>query len=140
MKTPQSLNNIFKHNERCAFLLLGNFAKENMKIINDNNRCGVHPSPLSANRRFLNSTIFRDLESCLSRKIHQTHKIIIMYFMYFIQDMICHILPQNHMYQHHLNYHKICTICYISYEIYHIYHISFLHHIFLYKYNILTLD
>ena len=70
--TNDVIRYICKHNDRCAFLLLGNFAKEKMKIINDDNRCicGVHPSPLSANRGFLNSTIFRDLESWIGRKIH----------------------------------------------------------------------
>jgi uracil-DNA glycosylase len=70
--TNDVIQYICKHNDRCVFLLLGNFAKEKMKIINNDNRCicGVHPSPLSANRGFLNSTIFRDLESWLGRKIH----------------------------------------------------------------------
>ena len=51
---------IAENNIKAIFLLLGNFAKEKLKIINNHNRCitCVHPSPLSAHRGFLGSKIF----------------------------------------------------------------------------------
>ena len=51
---------ISEHNDKCVFLLLGNFAKSKQKYIKnkDNIVTGVHPSPLSASKGFFNSNIF----------------------------------------------------------------------------------
>jgi uracil-DNA glycosylase len=62
---------ISENNEKCVFLLLGNFAKEKAKLINDKSRIvlGVHPSPLSANRGFFGSNIFKEIDDKLGYKI-----------------------------------------------------------------------
>lgn len=62
------------NNKRCIFLLLGNYAKEKLKFIDNENRCilGVHPSPLSAHRGFLGSKIFKKLDEKLGYEIDWT--------------------------------------------------------------------
>jgi uracil-DNA glycosylase len=51
-------------NKNCIFLLLGNFAKDKMRFIDNKDRIiyGVHPSPLSAHRGFFGSNIFKKIE------------------------------------------------------------------------------
>lgn len=63
---------ILENNDKCIFLLLGNYAKEKQKIIKSTNRCilGIHPSPLSAHNGFFNSGIFTNLESRLGYQIN----------------------------------------------------------------------
>lgn len=60
---------ILEHNNKCVFLLLGNYAKNKSKLIPSNASSrvikGVHPSPLSAHAGFFNSNIFRQVESKL---------------------------------------------------------------------------
>jgi len=60
------------NNKNCVFLLLGNFAKSKAKYITDKNKVviGVHPSPLSANRGFFNSNIFKSIEEKLGVTIN----------------------------------------------------------------------
>jgi len=51
-------------NKNCIFLLLGNFAKNKDKFIENKEHIiyGVHPSPLSAHRGFFGSNIFKKIE------------------------------------------------------------------------------
>ena len=73
-------NNVIKYisdnNDKCIFLLLGNYAKSKEKFIGNNNNNknnivnGVHPSPLSANNGFFNSKIFIKVEEKLGSKIN----------------------------------------------------------------------
>lgn len=69
-------NNVIKYisdnNEKCVFLLLGNYAKSKEKFISnkDNIITGVHPSPLSANKGFFNSQIFMKVEEKLGQPIN----------------------------------------------------------------------
>jgi uracil-DNA glycosylase len=59
---------IAENNKNAIFLLLGNFAKEKLNIINNIDKCitCVHPSPLSANRGFIGSKIFLKVDEKLS--------------------------------------------------------------------------
>lgn len=59
-------------NKTCIFLLLGNYAKNKMELIEDHSRCitGIHPSPLSAHRGFFNSNIFRQVENKLGTTVN----------------------------------------------------------------------
>jgi uracil-DNA glycosylase len=70
--TNDVIKYIIHHNEKCIFVLLGNFAKSKDKyIINKNNIIyGVHPSPLSANKGFFGSNIFRRIEEKLDSQIN----------------------------------------------------------------------
>ena len=83
--TDEVIRYIATHNNKCVFLLLGNYAKEKSKIIEDehgnDNRCvkGIHPSPLSANTKkaigingscgFFNSGIFKKVEEFVGKSI-----------------------------------------------------------------------
>lgn len=65
--TDDVIQFISKNNKECVFLLLGNFAKEKKKFIENNEFNekiieGVHPSPLSANRGFIGSKIFNKID------------------------------------------------------------------------------
>jgi len=62
--TDDIIKFISEQNNNCIFLLFGNYAKDKMKYIQnkDNIICGVHPSPLSANRGFLGSKIFKEVD------------------------------------------------------------------------------
>lgn len=63
---------ISDNNDKCVFLLLGNYAKSKEKIISnkDNIITGVHPSPLSANKGFFNSQIFIKVQEKLGSSIN----------------------------------------------------------------------
>jgi uracil-DNA glycosylase len=69
-------NNVIKYisdnNDKCVFLLLGNYAKSKEKFISnkDNIITGVHPSPLSANKGFFNSQIFMKVEEKLGQTLN----------------------------------------------------------------------
>jgi len=69
--TDDVIKFIVETNKECIFLLLGNFAKEKIKFINDEERyiCAVHPSPLSANRGFFGSNVFNKIDEKLKNKI-----------------------------------------------------------------------
>jgi uracil-DNA glycosylase len=70
--TDEIIQFISENNKNCIFLLLGNYAKEKVKFINDKDRIilGVHPSPLSANRGFFGSNIFKKLDEKLNYNIN----------------------------------------------------------------------
>ncbi len=61
---------ISDHSENVIFLLLGNDAKSKSKFIEEDKHIiitGVHPSPLSANRGFFNSNIFKRINEELEK-------------------------------------------------------------------------
>ena len=62
--TDDVIKFIQESNKNCIFLLLGNFAKDKDKFIENKERIiyGVHPSPLSANRGFFGSNIFKKVD------------------------------------------------------------------------------
>ena len=70
--TDNIIEYISQKNDKCVFLLLGNFAKSKQKfILNKNNIItGVHPSPFSANRGFFNSNVFKKIENKLNCEIN----------------------------------------------------------------------
>jgi uracil-DNA glycosylase len=70
--TDDVIKYINEKNEKCIFLLLGNFAKSKEKYISNKNNIisGVHPSPLSANNGFFNSNIFRRVEEKIGKQIN----------------------------------------------------------------------
>ena len=57
-------------NKKCVFLLLGNYAKNKEKFIENKSMIvtGPHPSPLA--RGFINSKIFIKVENILDKKIN----------------------------------------------------------------------
>lgn len=69
--TDEVIRYICDNNNRCIFLLLGNFAKSKECLIFDKERIvkGIHPSPLSANKGFFNSNIFLEVETKLNEKM-----------------------------------------------------------------------
>ena len=58
-------------NSNCIFLFMGNYAKKKVKLVDEHRfvTC-VHPSPLSANRGFFNSGIFKKTEALLGQNIN----------------------------------------------------------------------
>lgn len=70
--TDDVIKFINENNKNCIFLLLGNFAKEKSKFIDNKDRIiiGVHPSPLSANRGFLGSKIFKIIDEKVGYQIN----------------------------------------------------------------------
>lgn len=69
--TNDIIQYISQNNNKCVFLLLGNYAKEKTKIIKNDSRCvkGIHPSPLSAHNGFFNSGIFKKIEELIGKPI-----------------------------------------------------------------------
>lgn len=86
--TDDVIRYISTHNKKCIFILLGNYAKEKSKIVENDLRCikGIHPSPLSANTKksssggrnsisgndsngFFNSGIFKKVEELVGKPI-----------------------------------------------------------------------
>ena len=63
---------ISEQNEKCVFLLLGNFAKAKETFITNKERIikGIHPSPLSASNGFFGSNIFKQIEEKLGQQIN----------------------------------------------------------------------
>lgn len=61
-------------NKNCVYLLLGNFAHNKIKLINEDQHKmiikAVHPSPLSAYKGFFNSNIFKQVEILLEKEIN----------------------------------------------------------------------
>jgi uracil-DNA glycosylase len=73
----KTLEYIDQRNDKCIFLLLGNFAKSLASFIpnavkNGHIVEGVHPSPLSAHGGFFGSNIFREVEMRLGEEIDWT--------------------------------------------------------------------
>ena len=62
--TNDVIKYVSEENKYCLFVLLGNFAKSKQEYIlnKDNIIVGVHPSPLSANKGFFGSNIFKSIE------------------------------------------------------------------------------
>ena len=60
-----------EQNDKCVFILLGNFAKAKECFIQNKERIikGIHPSPLSASKGFFGSNIFKQVEEKLNQKI-----------------------------------------------------------------------
>jgi uracil-DNA glycosylase len=70
--TNDVIKYISRNNDKCIFVLLGNFAqsKDNY-IVNKNNIIyGVHPSPLSASKGFFGSNIFKLIEEKLGEQVN----------------------------------------------------------------------
>ena len=67
--TDDVIKYISENNNKCIFLLLGNFAKEKEKFIEDKTRILTcpHPSPLA--RGFIGSRIFKKVEEKLEKEI-----------------------------------------------------------------------
>lgn len=72
--TNDMLRFISEQNNKCVFLLLGNFAKTKAKYITRQESIiyGVHPSPLSAHRGFFGSKLFIQIEERLGEPIDWT--------------------------------------------------------------------
>ena len=70
--TDDIIQYISDNNKNCLFVLLGNFAKDKAKFIENKNMIiyGVHPSPLSANRGFFGSNIFREIDNKIGYEIN----------------------------------------------------------------------
>lgn len=62
---------VSEHNNKCVFLLLGNFAKAKDAFISNKSRVikGVHPSPMAASYGFFGSGIFKQVEARLKETI-----------------------------------------------------------------------
>lgn len=70
--TNDVIEYISHNNDKCIFVLLGNFAKSKDNYISNKNNIiyGVHPSPLSANKGFFDSNIFKLIEEKLDSQIN----------------------------------------------------------------------
>jgi uracil-DNA glycosylase len=70
--TNDVIKYISHNNNKCIFVLLGNFAKSKDNYIGnkDNIIYGVHPSPLSASKGFFGSNIFKLIEEKLGEQIN----------------------------------------------------------------------
>jgi uracil-DNA glycosylase len=70
--TNDVIKYISDNNKNCIFVLLGNFAKSKQIYISNKNNIikGVHPSPFSANKGFLGSNIFKEIETKLGNSIN----------------------------------------------------------------------
>jgi len=68
--TNDVIHYISSKNKKCVFLLLGNYAKNKEKFIENKSMIvtGPHPSPLA--RGFINSKIFIKVENILDKKIN----------------------------------------------------------------------
>lgn len=68
--TDEVIQTIDKHNSKCVFLLLGNFAKEKASLIQRKHRIvtEVHPSPLA--RGFVGSNVFKRVETVLGEAVN----------------------------------------------------------------------
>jgi uracil-DNA glycosylase len=70
--TDDIIKFINENNNECIFFLLGNFAKEKGKYINDKNRIvsQSHPSPLGAYKGFMGSKIFKEIDNKLKYSVN----------------------------------------------------------------------
>ena len=68
--TDDVIQYIDKHNSKCVFLLLGNFAKSKASLITQKHRIvmEVHPSPLA--RGFVGSNVFQRVEKVLGQTVN----------------------------------------------------------------------
>ena len=72
--TDDVIKFINEKNKNCVYLLLGNFAHNKIKLINEDQHKMVinaaHPSPLSAYKGFFNSGIFKQVEILLEKEVN----------------------------------------------------------------------
>jgi uracil-DNA glycosylase len=70
--TDDIIKFISDNNKKCIFFLLGAYAKDKIKYIDKIDRCVVcvHPSPLSANRGFIGSKIFLEIDNKLNYEVN----------------------------------------------------------------------
>ena len=70
--TNDVIKYISENNNKCIFVLLGNFAKSKQEFILHKNNIitGVHPSPFSAYNGFFGSNIFKNIEEKLQCQIN----------------------------------------------------------------------
>jgi uracil-DNA glycosylase len=72
--TDDVIKFINEKNKNCVYLLLGNFAHNKIKLINEDQHKmvinAVHPSPLSAYKGFFNSGIFKQVEILLEKEVN----------------------------------------------------------------------
>ena len=70
--TDAVMEYVMEKNDKCIFLLLGKYAKDKTKIIQNDSRCikVVHPSPLSAHQGFFNSGLFKEIENKIGKEIN----------------------------------------------------------------------
>ena len=72
--TDDVIKFINEKNKNCVYLLLGNFAHNKIKLINEDQHKMVinaaHPSPLSAYKGFFNSDIFKQVEILLEKEVN----------------------------------------------------------------------
>ena len=70
--TDDVIRFISSNNKECAYILLGNHAKNKSKLIENQEKIilGVHPSPLSAHRGFFGSGIFKKVDEKLSQTVN----------------------------------------------------------------------
>jgi uracil-DNA glycosylase len=69
--TDEVIQFIDKHNKKCVFLLLGNFAKSKASLITKKDRIvtEAHPSPLAASHGFVGSGVFERVEKVLGEEV-----------------------------------------------------------------------
>lgn len=74
--TDEVIQYIDKHNKKCVFLLLGNFAKSKASLITKKDRIvsEAHPSPLAASHGFVGSGVFERVEKVLGEEINWSIK------------------------------------------------------------------
>ena len=70
--TNSTIQFISEQNDKCVFLLLGNFAKAKKVFIKCKAKIveGVHPSPMAAQYGFFGSNIFKKVEQALGQPIN----------------------------------------------------------------------
>ena len=70
--TNSTIQFISEQNDKCVFLLLGNFAKAKKVFIKSKAKIveGVHPSPMAAQYGFFGSNIFKKVEQALGQPIN----------------------------------------------------------------------
>lgn len=70
--TNSTIQFISEQNDKCIFLLLGNFAKAKKVFIKCKAKIveGVHPSPMAAQYGFFGSNIFKKVEQALGQPIN----------------------------------------------------------------------
>jgi len=69
--TDSVIKKLSKENNKCIFVLFGNFAKAKESLIENKERIikAVHPSPLSASRGFFGSNVFKEIENKLGKEV-----------------------------------------------------------------------
>ena len=70
--TDDVIKFVSENNDKCVYLLLGNFAKAKLKFIKNKEKiiAGGHPSPLSARHGFFGANLFVKVERALGNQIN----------------------------------------------------------------------